>query len=512
MNTNTGTGNHTDTESAFLGDIAAAGARNDTGEASVLRAIFADWLEERGRETEADAIRLALQSTPDASSANLASGWPSTADMDTLSEHQRVELARATIRPFGMLVGGPGTGKTRCLSALVSALVKRGSRVRVASPTGKAAVRCTQVLREAGVGSVQPSTIHQLLEVSRSGRDGRGWGFQRNASNPLAETFLILDECSMMDTGLAASLLAATRPGHHVLMVGDIGQLPPVGHGSPLRDMLAAGLPTGYLTEIRRNAGMIVEACDAIRHRRSFQTCVKYDRTSGLNLLHIEAATPGEQIGRLGELLARMKTSGSFDVRDDVQVLTATNDAAKSPLARNALNPKLQDMLNPPVTPQGHTAPSIGGYRLGDKVICLRNHWLPGGEYLANGDIGIVTHLDRPAKLVDVAFANPTREATLAFNTKENAEEASRDYSLAWAITVHRSQGSEWRCVVVMVDTSPAGQRVASREFWYTAVSRARELTVTIGRANAMQWQAKRPRLDKRKTFLTDLLTGRAST
>lgn len=175
------------------------------------------------------------------------SRWP-TLDAITagpgaaLTPHQRTALASILHSPFAILAGTPGTGKTFAAAAVLRAIVAAHGHagVAVCAPTGKAAVRITEAMHGYGV-RIEATTIHRLLEIGRNGHDGKGWGFMRNESNPLGKRFVVVDEVSMLDVDLAADLLGACGDGVHVLWVGDPGQLPPVGHGAPLRDLIAAG-------------------------------------------------------------------------------------------------------------------------------------------------------------------------------------------------------------------------------------------------------------------------------
>jgi exodeoxyribonuclease V alpha subunit len=511
--------------------------------------VFADWLEENDRPDEAAAIR-------DHYVAGIApkpvSLWPSALTLEDVSEHQRAALYRALCRPVGILTGSPGVGKTTCIAAVVRGLLAAGRHdIAVCAPTGRAAVRCTQALRDRGVVSdhLVARTVHQTLGVVRGGGDGGGWVFNYTAHRPLPVRFVILDEASMLSTSLAADLFTALAPGTHVLLVGDAGQLPPVEHGSPLRDLAAGGVPAGELTEIHRNAGLIVRACVEIRQGRAFETCERFDPGAGANLRHVEAATPGGQLEALLGILRRFGESGTFDPVNDVQVITALN--TKSEVAREPLNRLLQSALNPAAQ-----APVLAGggdiYRVGDKVICLRNHWTAGGRpwdgagrddddrgaartYLANGEMGIVTATQHG--IVEAAFEDPPRTVrtaaprgiygavfnrpprTVRFATRRERETAdggrreedNTDFALGFAITVHKAQGAQWPCVIVMIDASAGAARVACREHWYTALSRAERLCITIGQKKVMFRQARKPALERRKTFLTRLLLGEGS-
>jgi RecD/TraA family predicted helicase len=360
-------------------EVASAAPRPDEAIALGIRAGWLAVREDSGKGwiTEADKARneseLAarvrrLRKWPDV-------GWPALDELDPqLSAHQREQLARVLGSPVGLLTGTPGTGKTFSAAAVIRATVARHGRgsVAVAAPTGKAAVRITATMRRHGI-DLDATTIHRLLEIGRSGHDGRGWGFQRNADNPLPQRFLVIDEVSMLDTDLAAALFAATEVNTHVLLVGDPYQLPPVGHGAPFRDLIAAGVPTAELTEIRRNAGLIVKACARIKDGRPFETSERFDVEAGLNLRHLEADTPEQAVELLRTVLERFKASGSFDPVWGVQVLTPLNE--KSRVSRVELNKLLQGWLNPPTETD---RPSEQAFRVNDRIICLRNCWLGG--------------------------------------------------------------------------------------------------------------------------------------
>ncbi len=548
----------------------------------------------------ADAVR-ALSSGP--------SLWPATiptssTDGDGLpSAHQAAELARAMAGPLGCFTGGPGTGKTFTLAAAVSAIIAQHGRdaVSACAPTGKAAVRSQEAFKARGL-VINATTIHRLLEIGKNGRDGGGWGFKRNRTNPLDCRFLFVDEPSMIDAGLMADLLDACAPpmllpatpelvipagrpippkclrcgreltdpaswaigygptcagyvdpsdyvalhpqfadretriparpevrtaGTHVLLVGDPYQLPPVGHGAPLRDLIAGGVPTGELTEVRRNSGAIVRACAAMKAGTPVEFPDRFDLDAAdpLNLRLLECQAD-ESVEVLGELLAGMKR---FDARWECQIITGLND--KSDVSRAKINERFGRILNP----DGAEAKG-NRFRVGDKIICARNtelkavelprdargwHQIVAGDatryeesaaepiYTANGELGRVVAVSErhtvarfgaiDAPLVRFTNAKPKKD-------EEAGQEdgAAADFDLAWAITVHRSQGSEWPCVVVMIDDAAAG--IADRNWWYTAASRARTACVLIGPRGTFDKQVTRVTVDKRRTFLPQLL------
>ena len=430
---------------------------------------------------------------------------------DSLSEHQQKALGAATSEAMGCLTGSPGTGKTYTVAALVRWLEGRFApgAIALAAPTGKAAVRLTETMQLAGL-TLRASTIHSLLEVDAS--EGAGWAFKRHAGNPLECTFLVVDESSMVDTDLFAQLLAAVPDGGHVLLVGDVNQLLPVGHGAPLRDLVAAGLPVGELREIRRNSGAIVEACAAIRDNQPFVV-------DG-NLSH---ATDGSAV----DVILQAAAAESVCPVNGVQLLVAVNKSG--PLSRRELNRQLQRALNP-AHEDGQT------FSRGDKVVCLRNgdYQVVGGEVdpgvavsenetvrVANGELGVVRAVDgrrmhvelsAPRRVVLVPIGARREPAEEAPWQDQEAEDDTPDtgcsWDLAYALSVHKSQGSEFPVAVVCLDDSPAASRVGDRAWVYTAISRAKKRCVLWGPLKAAREYARRNRIAQRKTFLRERLEG----
>lgn len=421
--------------------------------------------------------------------------WPDPSTIEGISDHQREAYANASRSSVGVLTGGPGTGKTFTAARVLQSIADTHGigNIAVAAPTGKAAVRITEAMQENGL-DLSATTIHRLLEVGRNGHDGNGWGFLRDAGNPLDQRFVVVDEPSMLDTNLAANLFAACAHGTHVLFTGDTGQLPPVGHGAPLRDMIAAGVPHGELTEVRRNAGDIVSACAAMRAGKSFRPSEKVDVESGHNWKHFECPTAGMTLKSLRQFFDR--PFNKFDRVWDVQVLCALNESGE--FNRKKLNQGLQQILNP----AGETLDG-NPFRMGDKVICTKNSMIPLAEdkeisdFVANGEIGKVVGLGK--RKVVVEFEKPAR-------TVEAVGELYLAFELAYAVTVHKSQGSQWPVVVVLIDDSRAASRVCSREFWYTAVSRMQKLCVTMGKWSVLEGHCRNVVLPKRKTFLMEQL------
>jgi exodeoxyribonuclease V alpha subunit len=313
-----------------------------------------------------------------------------------------------------------------------------------------------------------------------------------------------------------ASLLDARPAGCAVLFVGDPDQLSPVGHGAPLRDMMAAGVPYGLLTEIRRNSGQIVRTCKAIAEKKRFPVSKGLDPKAGENLVVLDAGTPERQIAILTATLGRIATAGRFNVFDDVQILVAVNE--KSPLGRKSLNKHLQGILNP----NGERS-EPNPFRVGDKIINQTNGFLPaegedqpgaddeGRLYVANGELARVVAV---APLFTVAkLANPDRLVRIPRgNGSQGGQEGEEkndtgcSWELGYAISTHKSQGSEWPIILLMLDSYPGAVRLVDRHWVYTAISRAREMCICIGKASIAEKAVLRSAMWKRKTFLRELI------
>ena len=460
-----------------------------------------------------------------------APAWPKLSAPD-VSEHQAEQINGAASCRVLLLTGTPGTGKTFAAAALLR-LVARShgtESIAVAAPTGKAAVRITESLRRNGV-DIEATTIHRLLHIRRSGYDGNGWEFEYGPSTPMPYSWVAIDEVSMLDCDLAASLFAAIRPGTHVVLIGDPYQLPPVGHGAPLRDCIGAGTPTAELTEIKRNDGLIVRGCRQIKDGRTPAMCQRLNADAGDNLRMLVALTELDQRNAVRAVLEALRTKPGLDVIDHVAVLTPTNDSGA--VSRKPLNDYLQSLLNPVDSATFRGKQDV--WRIRDKVICLKNglytatrltsggswfnadHWCKDangveGEdahFIANGELGRVVAVD-PANTDSVLrFVEPNRfvriKAPARVQHRDGSDSAREEgFALGYAMTGHKSQGSEWPYVLVILD--PAGDRVASREWIYTAISRARTACLLIGTEETLRRQLRRAELPGRKTLLRELI------
>lgn len=433
--------------------------------------------------------------------------WPNVVGIDGLTDHQRAELSKAFTGQVGILTGNPGTGKTTAVALTIKAMLQqdKGITVAVASPTNMAAARVRRELSSHGIYSrVTSTTFHKLLGPTRNGRDGSGWGFYHNADRPLELDVLIIDEDSMRDTDISASLLTAIQTGTLVMFLGDTEQLPPVGHGAPLRDFIAAGLPHGHLSEVLRNKGAIADFCKRIRLGMPLHQPKPVNFSTGDNHYHVPCSTPAAQLQALQKMyqhLASKKTLNdtTLDPISDVQTLVAVN--AIGELSRKSVNIFIRDILNPNgYCEQGNP------FRVGDKIIFTDNCDLQLSDEessvwgVSNGEMGIVADVSSKHSVIRLIDANQLVVSPV-FGT---GKKPNGSPELGYAVTVHKSQGSQWRAVFCLTDR--AANRLASRELWNTAASRAVDLLVTIGDLSLIQYQSKRIALSERKTFLKELI------
>lgn len=395
--------------------------------------------------------------------------------------HQAVELAKATTGRIGALTGGPGTGKT---TTAAHYLRQHSDYAACAvAPTGKAAVRLTESLYNSGI-KLQARTIHSLLEVDTI-ENGK-WYFKYCRESPLPFHYVLVDESSMIDTPLMADLMAAIPDDGNVIFLGDTNQLSPVGHGAPLRDLIHAGVPHGHLTEIIRNDGGIVEACRAMQADEPWEP--------GGNLTNYPAPTPEHVV----ELFKQVTWSNGLNY-DECQVLVPTNDCRKE------MNELLQRHLNP-------SADRPGELCVDDRCINTKNGWFgKAGDcspdaitkdkgrnvYVANGEMGKVVEANKASLVVELQ--TPLRTVRVPIG-----DEGASSWQLGYAITVHKSQGSEWPAILVILDGRAT--RMCDRSWIYTAISRAKKECCLVGDVTLAYQMAANNRIDNRKTFLKELI------
>jgi exodeoxyribonuclease V alpha subunit len=395
----------------------------------------------------------------------------------------QVEAFRLCLtHPVFILTGAPGTGKTYTLRRIIEQFVEWNKLIALAAPTGKAAKRMTEVI------GMQATTVHRLLGPEpRTFKGQLYFGFTRGVGDPLPDDLLVVDEFSMVDISLAASLLRAVATGTRVLIVGDHYQLPSVGPGAVLRDLLAAGVPSYELTEIKRNTGDIVQACHAIKDGRPAVPSPRLEPESGLNFRHIEESDPFQIQEIIRDLVTKRLPMRGYDPVWDVQVLSPMNE--RTALACLDLNTLLQGALNihPPVpgTP----------FRVGDKVIQRKNESIDG-EFVVNGDLGEVKDINDAE--ITVLFLYPDRLVRI--------KRKAHHLQLAYCVTIHKMQGSEAPVIIIPVHSCFGG--FFNREIIYTAISRAQDICITVGEWHALEAAIGRVGNVRRITRLAELIKG----
>jgi exodeoxyribonuclease V alpha subunit len=389
-----------------------------------------------------------------------------------LSDKQRAAVLASLSHRLVVLTGGPGTGKTTTVRAIVEAHRALGHRIALGAPTGRAAKRL------ADATGAEAKTLHRLLEWNPNSRR-----FVRDEGAPLEAELVLVDETSMLDVLLAERLLAATPPGATLVFVGDRDQLPPVGAGQVLRDLIESDVAhVVTLTEIFRQAqaSAIVRGAHAVLRGEMPEPTERGSTTSG-DLFFVSAPSAEVCTQKLLQTLARMESAYQLDPRRDVQVLTPMK---RGPLGTEELNLLLQEKFNPAAGPvattgiagssgarTGSTTSAGGFFRVRDKVMQLRNDY---DRDVYNGDVGEVARIE--GGITFVRFDG--REVQYAADALDNL-------TLAYASTIHKVQGSEFPASIIVLSTSHFV--LLSRALLYTAITRAKRLVVLIGDERALR-------------------------
>lgn len=392
-----------------------------------------------------------------------------------LASHQKQAVAGAMCGKLQIITGGPGTGKSTITKAILTITLKLTQKILLAAPTGRAAKRMNEIT------NFKASTIHSLLEF-----DFKGSGFKRNRENPLDCDLIIIDEASMIDTLLMYSLLKALPNHARVIFVGDINQLPSVGPGNVLRDMIdSLCLPVTTLKEIFRQAAGSHIITNAHRINRGIFPQLYNGQNS--DFFFMECHENQEVLNTIIKLVSqRLPNRYGFNPTEDIQVLAPMK---KGVIGTENLNQTLQHALNPK-----ETALFRAGYKLqtGDKIMQIRNNYK---REVFNGDIGYIQEIDPEEQQVLVRFEE--REIPYEYSDLD-------ELVLAYAISIHKFQGSECPCVVMPVHTSHF--MLLHRNLLYTGITRGKKLVVLVGTKKALAIAVKNDDVQKRHTSLQQTL------
>ena len=424
-----------------------------------------------------------------------------------LDEMQKQAVASAAQHGLFILTGGPGTGKTTTINAIIRYFEEEGAELRLAAPTGRAAKRMTEAT------GYEAQTIHRLLELNglpEGEQEGRAVHFDRNSENPLEADVIIIDEMSMVDISLMYSLLLAVTAGTRLILVGDENQLPSVGPGNVLRDIIRSGcFPVVELKKIFRQASESDIVVNAHKINRGEQVTINNKSRDFFFLKRYDA----DIIIRVVIALIQEKLPRYVDAKPyEIQVLTPMR---KGLLGVERLNQILQRYLNPPDEKKKEKEIGQRLFREGDKVMQVKNNyqleWEILGRYkipvdkgvgVFNGDTGIMTEINEFAETATVEFEDG-RQAQYSFKQLEELE-------LAYAVTIHKSQGSEYPAVILPILSGP--RMLMNRNLLYTAVTRARKCVTVVGSENTFaemirneKQQQRYSSLDKRIRELDDL-------
>ena len=377
----------------------------------------------------------------------------------TLAASQREAVAKAVVSKVVVITGGPGVGKTTLVNAILRILVAKGVKVALAAPTGRAAKRLSEST------GMEAKTIHRLLEV-----DPKHGGFKRGIEEPLECDLLVIDETSMVDVSLMASVVKALSDKTSLILVGDVDQLPSVGPGQVLADVIGSGaVPVATLTEIFRQAAKSRIITNAHKVNSGYIPDLDVPKNGETDFYFVEAHDPEDAVTKIIEIVKnRLPNRFTFDPIQDVQVLCPMN---RGGIGARSLNMDLQKVLNPPtdeifVERFGYT------YRVGDKVMQTDNDY---DKEVFNGDVGYVRSIDPVPQEMVIEFDG--RPVEYQFGELD-------EIALAYAVSIHKSQGSEYPAVVIPMMMQH--YMMLRRNLLYTGITRGRNMVVLVGQKQAI--------------------------
>ncbi|MDR7856928.1 ATP-dependent RecD-like DNA helicase [Tissierella sp.] len=410
----------------------------------------------------------------------------------TFAKKQILAIKESLDNGLVVITGGPGTGKTTTINAIIKICEDLKLSVLLTAPTGRAAKRMTETTgREA-------KTIHRLLEYSFMEEESMAFG--KDEDSPIDTDLIIIDEASMIDILLMNSLVKALKPGTRVVLVGDIDQLPSVGAGNVLKDIIASGVvKVVTLDEIFRQSGESMIIVNAHRINKGEEPILN---EKDKDFYFMTMPTTSQILGTILQLCKeRLPTFYGVDSLKDIQVLTPMK---KGEVGINSLNKHLQTVLNPKDKNKNEKQIGDDLFRVGDKVMQIKNNYtiewktirngreVESGEGVFNGDFGYIIDIDEDMRTVTVLF-DEEREVEYEFNQLD-------ELKLAYATTVHKSQGSEFPVVVMPISWGPP--MLLTRNLLYTAITRAKKLVVLVGEEKYLDMMIKNNRIAKRYSAL----------
>ncbi len=435
---------------------------------------------------------------------SLPSYIPSESDIDevikraentsgiTLAEEQKLAVQTSGERLCMIITGGPGTGKTTIIKTIIGLLMSMAQEIVLAAPTGRAAKRMTAVT------GIEAKTLHRLLGIKPNEED---LSFTYDESNPLTADAVIVDEASMIDTGLMSALLSAIKPGARLILCGDADQLPPVGPGNVLRDIIASGeVKTIKLSHIFRQA---TESLIVVNAHRINNGKMPILGVRDKDFFMLERHMPEHITQTVADLYkTRLPKSYGIEPISKIQVLSPSKKGASGTIA---LNKELQYAMNPPdmLKPEHRSGNTV--YRVGDKVMQIKNDYdimwqKENGEVgtgIFNGDMGIIADISLKDKMMTIIFDD--KEVEYPFSNLDKLD-------LAYAVTVHKSQGSEFPIVIIAL--ANCAPMLMYKNLLYTALTRAKDLVVIVGRTSSVERMVKNSDMRVRYTSLKERLAA----
>lgn len=419
----------------------------------------------------------------------------------SLDELQRTAVKEAVKNGLLVLTGGPGTGKTTTINAMIHFFESEGMNIYLAAPTGRAAKRMTEAT------GCEAQTLHRLLEVNGNPEADQAGGFGRNEENPLGADVIIIDEMSMVDLPLFHALLKAVMPGTHLVLVGDVNQLPSVGPGSVLKDMIKSDcFPVVRLNKIFRQAGESDIVVNAHKINKGEPVSLE---NKGRDFFFLKRQDANVIISIVIQLVKEKMPKYVDAPMHEIQVLTPMK---KGLIGVERLNVILQEYLNPPDRKKEEKEYGNKKFRVGDKVMQIKNNYqlewevctkygltVDKGVGVFNGDMGIVKKIDHYQEIMTVEYEEG-KKVEYSFKMLEELE-------LAYAITIHKSQGSEYPAVVIPL--LPGPRLLYHRNLLYTAITRAKKCVTLVGDERTFYEMIQNQSEQKRYTSLAEAIRER---